>query len=73
MTMSKLCGFIATARSPIERLVEYKKHRGFANLPFVSDVSGGYTRIYVNPNDADVPGFSVFTPRNGTIHHFYSV
>jgi len=28
-----------TARSPIERLVEYKKHRGFANLPFVSDVS----------------------------------
>jgi predicted dithiol-disulfide oxidoreductase (DUF899 family) len=61
-----------TARSPIERLVEYKKHRGFANLPFVSDVSGDYTRTYVNPNDADVPGFSVFTQRNGTIHHFYS-
>jgi predicted dithiol-disulfide oxidoreductase (DUF899 family) len=61
-----------TARSPIERLVEYKKHRGFANLPFVSDVSGDYTRTYVNPSDADVPGFSVFTRRNGTVYHFYS-
>src|SRR3954468_17907090 len=31
---------VVTARSPIERLVEYKKQRGFANLPFVSDMSG---------------------------------
>jgi predicted dithiol-disulfide oxidoreductase (DUF899 family) len=61
-----------TARSPIERLVEYKKQRGFGNLPFVSDASGDYTRTYVSPSDADVPGFSVFTRRNGTFHHFYS-
>jgi predicted dithiol-disulfide oxidoreductase (DUF899 family) len=33
-----------TARSPIERLIEYKRHRGFVNLPFVSDPSGEYTR-----------------------------
>ena len=50
-----------TARSPIERLVEFKKQRGFANLPFFSDPSGEYTRTYVNSEDADVPGFSVFT------------
>ena len=61
-----------TARSPIERLAEYKRHRGFANLPFVSDVSGDYTRTYVNPSDADVPGFGVFTLRNGTVYHSYS-
>jgi predicted dithiol-disulfide oxidoreductase (DUF899 family) len=60
-----------TAHSPIERLVECKKHCAFANLPFVSDVSGDYTRTYVNPSDSDVPGFSVFTRRNGTIYHFY--
>jgi predicted dithiol-disulfide oxidoreductase (DUF899 family) len=35
-----------TARSPIERLLEYKQHRRFANLPFVSDLSGDYTRTY---------------------------
>jgi predicted dithiol-disulfide oxidoreductase (DUF899 family) len=61
-----------TARSPIERLIEYKKQRGFANLPFVSDISGEYTRTYVNPEDADVPGFSVFTRQGKTIRHFYS-
>src|SRR5712671_168223 len=43
-----------TARSPIDRLIEYKKERGFANLPFVSDMSGDYTRTYVNPEDGDV-------------------
>ncbi|MFY9935769.1 MAG: DUF899 family protein [Silvibacterium sp.] len=61
-----------TARSPIERLIEYKKQRGFANLPLVSDVSGEYTRAYVSPEDADVPGFSVFSRRDGIIRHFYS-
>ena len=61
-----------TARSPIERLIEYKKQRGFANLPFVSDISGEYTRTYVSPEDADVPGFSVFSRHDGIIRHFYS-
>jgi predicted dithiol-disulfide oxidoreductase (DUF899 family) len=31
---------VVTARSPIERLVEYKTQRGFTNLPFVSDSTG---------------------------------
>jgi predicted dithiol-disulfide oxidoreductase (DUF899 family) len=61
-----------TARSPIERLQEYRKQRGLTNLPFFSDTSGDYTRTYVNPEDADVPGFSVFTRHNGAIRHFYS-
>jgi predicted dithiol-disulfide oxidoreductase (DUF899 family) len=63
---------VVTARSPIDRLVAYKDQRGFANLPFVSDMSGEYTRTYVNPDDADVPGFSVFTRRHGAVLHFYS-
>src|SRR5215469_14932282 len=50
-----------TARSPIDRLTEYKNQRGFAKLPCVSDMSGEYTRTYVSREDADVPGFSVFT------------
>jgi predicted dithiol-disulfide oxidoreductase (DUF899 family) len=74
-TAVNLCERVAiavTARSPIERLVEYKKQRGFPNLRFVSDMSGEYTRTYVNPEDADVPGFSVFSRRGGIIRHFYS-
>jgi predicted dithiol-disulfide oxidoreductase (DUF899 family) len=61
-----------TARSPIERLVEYKRQRGFANLPFLSDLTGKYTRTYVTAEDADIPGFSVFTRRDGVVKHFYS-
>jgi len=61
-----------SARSPIERLKEYKQQRGLSNLPFLSDTSGDYTRTYVNPDDADMPGFSVFTRREGVIRHFYS-
>jgi predicted dithiol-disulfide oxidoreductase (DUF899 family) len=61
-----------TARSPIERLLEFKRQRGFAHLPFVSDGSGEYTRTYVNAEDADVPGFAVFTRRDGVVRHFYS-
>jgi predicted dithiol-disulfide oxidoreductase (DUF899 family) len=61
-----------TARSPIERLIEYRNQRGLANLRFLSDMSGEYTRIYVSPEDGDVPGFSVFTRRDGMIRHFYS-
>jgi len=61
-----------TARSPIDRLVDFKKQRGLANLPFFSDMSGEYTRTYVNADDADVPGYSVFARCNGSIFHFYS-
>jgi predicted dithiol-disulfide oxidoreductase (DUF899 family) len=61
-----------TGRSPIERLIQYKAQRGFGKLRFVSDMSGEYTRTYVNAEDADVPGFSVFARRDGTVRHFYS-
>jgi predicted dithiol-disulfide oxidoreductase (DUF899 family) len=63
---------VVTARSPIERLIEYKTQRGLTNLRFGSDVSGEYTRTYVSPEDADVPGFSVFSRRDGIIRHFYT-
>jgi predicted dithiol-disulfide oxidoreductase (DUF899 family) len=61
-----------TARSPIERLLEYKRQRAFANLPFVSDLTGDYTRSYVSAEDADIPGFSVFSRSDGVVRHFYS-
>jgi predicted dithiol-disulfide oxidoreductase (DUF899 family) len=63
---------VVTARSAVERLLEYRKQRGLTNLAFVSDQSGDYTRTYVSAEDADVPGFSVFVRRDGKIRHFYS-
>jgi predicted dithiol-disulfide oxidoreductase (DUF899 family) len=63
--------FAAIARSPIERLIAFKKERGWEHLKVYSDVSGNYTRAYVSAADADVPGFNVFTRRDGTLRHFW--
>ncbi len=72
INLRERCAIAVTARSPIERLVEYKNKRGFNNLPFISDMSSDYTLTYVNPKDEDVPGLSVFSRSGGTVRHFYS-
>jgi predicted dithiol-disulfide oxidoreductase (DUF899 family) len=59
------------ARSPIGRLVEFKKERGWRNLRLYSDLDGNYTRSYVSAEDADAPALNVFTRRDGTIRHFW--
>ena len=63
---------VMVARSPIERLVAFKKERGWRHLKLFSDVSGDYTRDYVSAEDADFPAVNVFTSRDGTIRHFWS-
>ena len=64
--------FAMVARSPIERLVAFKKERGWKNLKLYSDTSGDYTRDYVSAEDADIPAFNVFTRKGGTIRHFWA-
>jgi predicted dithiol-disulfide oxidoreductase (DUF899 family) len=61
-----------TARSPIDRLIEAKKARGWTDLPVFSDESGDFTRDYVAADDADMPAYNVFVRRDGTIRHFWS-
>ena len=63
---------VVTVRSPIERILAFKKQRGWRHLRAVSDGSGEYTRAYVSPKDADVPAFNVFTRSDGTIRHFWA-
>lgn len=61
-----------TARSPIERLVAWKRERGWRDMPLYSDADGAFTRAYVDPGDGDVPGYTVFSRRDGRIRHFWS-
>ena len=63
---------VMIARSPVDRLVDFKKERGWRHLRLYSDADGAYTRDYVHPEDADVPGYNVFTRRDGTLRHFWS-
>ena len=70
--VSQQIAVAVVARSPIERLLAFKQERGWERLQFYSDMTGDYTRAYVNAEDADVPGVNVFTRRDGTIRHFWS-
>jgi len=62
------------ARSSIEKLVTFKKERGWRNLKLYSDTTGDFSRDYHNiaPDGGDIPGFNVFTRRDGTIRHYWS-
>jgi len=64
--------FVMVARSPIDRLIAAKQARGWTRLRIFSDMSGDYTRDYVSAEDDDVPGYTVFTRRDGQIRHFWS-
>jgi len=59
------------ARSPIDRLQAFKNERGWQALKLYSDMSGDFTREFVSPEDADIPGLNVFTRRDGVIRHFW--
>ena len=62
------------ARSPIEKLVAFKKERGWHSLKLYSDTTSQFSRDYhaLAPDGGDIPGFNVFTRRDGTIRHFWS-
>jgi len=62
---------VMVARSPLPRLLALAEERGWTHLRIYSDESGDYTRDFVHPEDADVPGLNVFTRRDGTIRHFW--
>ncbi len=62
------------ARSPIERLVAFKKERGWKHLKLYSDINGHYSRDYhaTGENGGDEPAFNVFTRRDGTVRLFWA-
>jgi predicted dithiol-disulfide oxidoreductase (DUF899 family) len=62
------------ARSPIARLLAWKRERGWRNLRLFSDLTGEYTRDYhgLAADGTDEPALNVFTRRDGTIRHFWA-
>ncbi len=65
---------VVVARSPIERLVAWKRERGWKNLRLYSDLNDAYSRDYFGllPDGSEIPALNVFTRRDGTIRHFWS-
>lgn len=62
------------AQSPLEKLLAFKKERGWRNLKLYSDTSQQYSKDYFanSPEMQDNAAFNVFTRRDGKIRHFWS-
>jgi predicted dithiol-disulfide oxidoreductase (DUF899 family) len=67
-------GLAVIARSPLEKLLAFKRERGWRDLPLYSDTSGEFSRDYfaIAPDGSDMAGLNVFTRRDGKIRHFWS-
>ena len=65
---------VVIARSPIERLIAFKRERGWRHLRFFTDLNSNYCRDYfgLTPDGDEMPATNVFTRRDGTIRHFWT-
>jgi predicted dithiol-disulfide oxidoreductase (DUF899 family) len=61
------------AKSPIARIRDFARGRGWNNLRLLSSAGNTYNRDYHGETDTrgQMPAFNVFVRRGGKIHHFY--
>jgi predicted dithiol-disulfide oxidoreductase (DUF899 family) len=66
-------GFAVVAKSPIGRLRQYARERGWVNLRLVSSAGTSYNSDYHGEDDEDqVSRMNVFTRDDGAIRHFWA-
>src|SRR5581483_2622384 len=61
------------ARSPLPRILEVARERGWRHLRLLSSASNTYNRDYHGEDErgAQLPMLNVFVKRNGRVRHFY--
>ena len=67
-------GFAVVAKSPIGRLRQYARERGWANMRLVSSVGSTYNRDFRGEDEQgdQVSRMNVFTRDDGGIRHFWA-
>jgi predicted dithiol-disulfide oxidoreductase (DUF899 family) len=65
--------FAVVAKSPLARIRETARGRGWNNLRLLSSAGNTYNRDYhgENAKGDQLPSLNVFVRRDGKIHHFY--
>lgn len=66
--------FAVIARSPLQRLLDFKRQRGWQHLPVVSSGRNGFNHDYLDEDpdgSDDHAGFNVFVRGADGIRHFY--
>lgn len=66
--------FVIVAKSPVQRIRELARSRGWNNLRLLSSEHNSYNRDYQGENAKgdQTPSLNVFTRRGGAIYHFYN-
>jgi len=64
---------VVIAKSPLARVLEFARGRGWSNLRLLSSAGNDYNRDYrgEGPDGAQWPMLNVFVRRRGAIRHFY--
>jgi predicted dithiol-disulfide oxidoreductase (DUF899 family) len=64
---------VVIAKSPLPRIVEFARSRGWANLKFLSSENNHYNRDYhgETTDGSQMPMLNVLVKRDGKIGHFY--
>jgi predicted dithiol-disulfide oxidoreductase (DUF899 family) len=65
---------VVVARSPLDKLLAFKRERGWRNLRLYSDLNSNYTRDYfgLQPDGSEIPALHIFIRNGGVIRHFWT-
>jgi predicted dithiol-disulfide oxidoreductase (DUF899 family) len=71
--LSQRVGLAVVAKSPIERIADFARERGWDQLRLVSSADNSFNRDYQGEtaNGDQMPMLHVFTRRNGKVYHFW--
>jgi predicted dithiol-disulfide oxidoreductase (DUF899 family) len=72
--MEQNVALAVVARSPLAKLLAFKKERGWQHLKLYTDLNGNFSRDYhaIGKEGGDEPALNVFTRRDGTIRLFWA-
>lgn len=61
------------ARSPVARVTDFARERGWDGLRFYQDLNDAYSRDYhgLLPDGSEIPALNIFTRKDGVIRHFW--
>ena len=72
--VSQRASLAVVAKSPIGRIIDFARTRGWRNLRLLSSARSTYNHDYQGENAAgdQLPGVNVFVKRKGHVYHSYS-
>jgi predicted dithiol-disulfide oxidoreductase (DUF899 family) len=71
--LEQVTNLVVIAKSPLARIVEHARKRGWTHLKLLSSEKNSYNRDYGAEADdgSQMPMFNVFTKKKGTVRHFW--